>query len=70
MSILTDVINEDVKAPETSAGKWMQYEVYAFNAEVNRWVFWSQHHDKDAAKQEAAKLLRAPNVDGVRVETA
>lgn len=67
MSILTDAINEDVKSAE--AGKWIQFEVYAFNAESDRWVFWAQFHDKEAAKTEAAKLLRAPNVDGVRVET-
>lgn len=68
MSILIDVINEDVKPVSGEVGKWASFEVYAWNRDQDKWVFWSQHHDESDADKEAGKLMRAPNVHGVRVE--
>lgn len=63
MSILIDAINEDVKPDRR-----VQFEVYAWNRDQDRWVFWSQHHDEQEAVERAQGILKAPNINGVRIE--
>jgi hypothetical protein len=65
MTIMAE-INSDVNPPQ--AGSWIQFEVYAWNRDQDRWVFWSQHHDENDAIEMCKKIIGVSNIHGVRIE--